>query len=278
MDRRVGSIETFLRLVAGELGGRVRVHRHTLDLLLPDRQVAIEATNRDGPPSRGRLEYVEQKAAIALLAVPALFGAAVAGRSPRGKRSIVLRVAFGFRLLARQTCFRRYTSYIETGTRRRWTIRGDDDLFAEDGTATEAPPDTSQIAKHLGALAAQISDASEDYLLDPDTSSAVAALAERLKSELFELDLLYNRRSQRHVRSYGLNPEKPSRAFDSPALEFERKKMIVHQRHAARATLHVLSVGTVTTPVAGTAEIVRLPFLRNVSADRWISSRMQKAR
>lgn len=272
MARRVDAVERFLQVVARELGGRASKRRQRFTLQLPDRRVNFDTFESQELPSRDHLELVEQKAAMALLAPPTIFGARIAGSVPRGRRRTILRVAFGFRLLAGSPCFRRYTSYFNSEERRPWTLRGDDAMFTAEELA-EAPPDASLIAQSLREVAQQISAASDDYLRDPDTALALKELSERFKSELVELDLLYRRRSQRHIRSYGLDPESPeSTTFDSPVKEFERKRAIVHERHAVRAGVQVLSIGTISTPIAGGRGAVRMPFLVGVPTERWVVS------
>jgi hypothetical protein len=175
--------------------------------------------------------------------------------------------------LARPPCFRRYTSYFDPAQSRPWTIRGDDALFTAEGPV-EAPPETSLIARSLDTAATEISAASDDYLRDPDTALALTELNERFKSELVELDLLYRRRSQRHVRSYGIDPDSPtSTAFDSPTKEFERKRAIVHERHSVKGGVQVLSIGTISTPLAMAKGRVHMPFLAGVAEDRWVIRR-----
>jgi hypothetical protein len=271
MARSVNAVEEFLHLVARELGGRARKCGQRIALHLPDRRIELDLlVDCQGQPSRNHLEFVEQKMGVALLAPPTIFGAKIAGRVPPGRRRTILRVAYGFRLVAGPPSFRRYTSYFDPAQSRRWTIRGDDALFATEGPA-EAQPDTSLIARSLDTVATEISAASDDYFRDPDTALALKELNDRFKSELVELDLLYRRRSQRHVRSYGLDPDSPkSTVFDSPSKEFERKKAIVHERHAVKGDVQVLSIGTISTPIAIAKGRVYLPFLAEVAEDRWV--------
>jgi hypothetical protein len=271
MAGSVSAVQEFLRWVARELGGRERKCGQMIALHLPDRQIDIDLlVDSQGQPSRNHLEFVEQKAAVALLAPPTIFGAKILGRVSPARRRTILRVAFGFRLVAGPPCLRRYTSYFDLAQSQPWTIRGDDALFAAEGPV-ETPPDTSLIARSLDTPATEISAASYDYLRDPDTALALRELTEHFKSELVELDLLYRRRSQRHVRSYGIDPDSPESAvFDSPSKEFERKKAIVHERHAVRGGMQVLSIGTISTPLAMAKGRVRLPFLKGVAEDRWV--------
>ena len=273
MAGHVNAIESFLNLVARELGARTRKRGQTITLQLRDRQIDLDSLESKGPPSLSRLEFVEQKAAMALLAPPSIYGARLVGSVPRGRRRTIVRVAFGLRLLAGSPCCRRYTSYFDPEEPPPRTIRGDDGLFAAEGRA-EAPPDTSLIARSLGDAVMEIGAASDDYRRDPETALALKELGERLKSELVELDLLYRRRSQRHVRSYGLDPESPaSTAFDSPVKEFERKRAIVYERHAIKAGVQVLSIGTISTPIAAKHGMARLAFLARVPEDSWLAVR-----
>jgi hypothetical protein len=272
MDRRVTSIQRFVELVALELGGTALSQERRIALRLTSGEsIAIDptATAANGEVSRERLLYVEQQAAIALLAAPIYFGAEVADRSRRQKLVTVLRAAFGYRLTNGRPCLRRYTSYFEPTSGQRGTIRGDDELFA--ALTVEVRPDTSFIHQHLAGMALQIRQAFDDYWKDAELNMELEAIGERQRSELFELDLLYNRRSQRYLRTYGVDPEAPEKKPSSPTEEFNRKRRIVVHRHAPTISVEILSLGTVVTAVGEGSGFIQLPFLQSIPTERLVS-------
>jgi hypothetical protein len=269
----MNSFRRFLELVASELGGTVRSKEEKFVLARPDKEpIVIDPQVDQEQLSRERLAYVEKQAALVLLTPAVLFAAGIENEPRTRNRKTILRVAFGYRLINGRPCFRRYTSYFEPVSNRRGTIRGDDTLFAESSSPIQRNPDLSFIQEHVGKLSRRIADVYDDYLSDPEVDAEVRAIGTRRKSELFELDLLYNRQSQRHLRTYGVNTEKPWEKPPSPAEEFRRKKAIVYQRHAPLVSVEILSVGTVLTPVEGKTGSLRLPFSEQISADRWLGS------
>jgi hypothetical protein len=219
--------------------------------------------------SRERLLFVEKQAASVLLA-PAVLFAAELNNGGRNRRTI-LRIAFGYNLLNGRPCFRRYTSYLEPATKRTRTIRGDDNLFARRSSSVkERKLDYSFIEAHVGELGRQVTEVYEDYLNDAEVKTEIRMMAERRRTELFELDLLYNRKSQRHLRTYGINPERPWEKPSSPSDEFRRKRAILYERHTPLVAVKILSVGTVLTPTDGKKGLLGLPFVHGIDESRWL--------
>lgn len=258
----MNSFNRFVELVASELGGTTRNKAKRIELTLPGREpIVIDPQAEPKQLSRERLALVEKQAALVQITPAALFAAAIENGSKGRSRKTILRVAFGYRLINGHPCFRRYTSYFEPISKRKATIRGDDRLFAEPSASLiQRNPDFGFIQQHVDELSRQVAEVYEDYFDDAEVNSEVRAIGERRKEELFELDLLYNRRSQRHLRTYGVNTDQPWEKPSSPAEEFRRKKAIVYQRHAPLVSVEILSVGTVLTPVDGKTGPLRLPF------------------
>lgn len=264
----------FLELVASELGGTLRREGDKLELVLTGRQaIVINQSAEEKEITQDRLEFVEKQAAIVLLTAPVLFAAELKNPQQSRSRKTVLRVAFGYRLIKGRPCFRRYTSYLEPTSGRTVIIRGDDHLLGElSSTILERNADHSLINEYLHEMSRQVAEAQNDYLTDKDVKAELQALAERQRSELFELNLLYNRKSQRHLRTYGVNPEKPSEKPTSPVDEFRRKRLIVYQRHVPRVSVDVLSLSTVRIPLVGKAGPLQLPFWEGIPENSRLNS------
>ncbi len=266
----MSSLDEFLKLVADQLGGSTRRVGKQIELVLPEREpIILDSEVEQNTVSSERLLFVEKQAA-SVLAAPAVLFAAELNNAGRNRRTI-LRVAFGYHLLNGRPCFRRYTSYFELAHKQARTIRGDDNLFAERSPSVrERKPDFSLIETHISALGRQITEVYEDYLNDAGVKTELRTIADRRRAELFELDLLYNRKSQRHLRTYGINPERPGEKPPSPSDEFRRKRALVYERHVPLVAVKVLSIGTVLTPTDGKKVLLGLPFVHGIDESCWL--------
>ena len=273
------SLRRFVSQVAALQGGSVRKKGAGVELRLPDRDpIRVEATPGDKRVAHDRLQWVEKQAARALLAEPSLFAVTVVADSKAARRPVVLlRVAFGYYIVNGKRCFERYTGYVDPGRGTTATLRGDDRLFARGSRTTEAPVDRTPFERSTPTLLALLRSAQDDFVTTPRAVSEFEAMATRRNNRMFELELLYARRSRHHIRTYGVDPRDAASRPPSATEEYRRRKVGVLRKYLPRVAVCVLSVGIVKTPARRKAGQLIAPFYPEPGDDRWLFEWRQAA-
>lgn len=269
----MNGLQRFVSRYAAEVGGRARLKGADVELLLPDRDPLVVHAETDGERvPQDRLKMIEKEAAIALLAETGLFALTVLDRGGRRRRdALLLRVAFGYYVINGRRCCQRFTAYFEPGSGQAATLRGDDRLFSEDSNTEEVVLDRQLIRTHTPEIVSLVRGAYDAYVTDARQVAEFQAMAERRRDRLFELELLYARKSRRHIRTYGVDPRDSASRPPSATEEYRRRKMSVLRKYLPRVGVNLLSVGVIETPAKRRRGQLLAPFLPDPEDRRWLA-------
>jgi hypothetical protein len=275
----VKALLRFVSRVAAEAGGEVHQRGSSVDLLLPGRDpISVEAETDDRRVPHERLRFVEKQAAIALLAEPSLFALLVLDNGKKvGRRVEIIRVAFGYYIVNGRRCFERYTAYVEPRSGTTATLRGDDRLFSEATSRQEGTFDREVIERLTPTILSLVRGAHEHFVTGARQVAEFQAMADRRRNRLFELELLYARKSRHHIRTYGVDPRDSASRPPSATEEFRRRKMGVLRKYLPRVSVNILSVGVVRTPARRKGGQLLAPFLPEPADDRWLAAWQEPA-
>jgi hypothetical protein len=221
--------------------------------------------------SRERLMLVEKQAAIALLAKPACFAVAIETNGwERCRKLNLVRVVVGLYMVNGSRCFQRFTAYCDVANSYVALLEGEDRLFAEEVTSIADRIKGTEIAESRAAIAGLIRHAQEHYRGASAQEQEFAALEDCRSKHLFELDLLYERRSKQHIRTFGVDLGDCKSRPPSANEEYQRRKLDIRSRFLPRVATQVISAGVVVTPAKGRRAELQTPFFPDLGDGRWI--------
>ena len=270
----MNALKDFVAAVADEVGGTLRTRGEHLELELQGRPpVIIDLDPTEVQVSHDRLLFVEKQAAIALLAEPGSFSVAVNDAAwMRNRRVTLLRVAFGYYVVNGARCFQRYTAYYDARNDLGAVLAGDDNLFSSSTETVELESGLTEISAARLRLVSLVQSAYQHFISGHRQAQEFQAIADRQRVRLFELDLLYRRRSKQHIRTFGVDLNDLKSRPPSASDEFHRRKLDILARHVPKVSATILSTGVVISPAKGQNKRVQMPFLPEPTDRRWLMS------
>ena len=262
----------FMSLVANELGGTVVTQKDHLELHLEGEPPVIVPLNANRSQfTQERLRLVEKQAAIALLSDPAYFTVTVTTDTwKRCRKTQLMRVAFGLYIVNGVRCFQRYTAYYEAGSGLCAVLLGDDAIFSRNIDSIEQRRERSKIKASWPKIGFLYQVAYKHFINSDNQVQQFQALSERQKEYLFDLNLLYSRKSKRHIRTHGVDLNDCNSHPSSATDEFQRRKANIMSRYIPQVGIMLLSTGVVTSPARRCKEILQMPFIPSPEDKRWL--------
>ena len=266
------ALRNFLSLVADQLGGTLRTRGGNIELKLPRRlPVIIDLAKDASKVSKERLMFVEKQAAIALMSEPTSFSVTVKDDAwRRNRRVTLLRVAFGYYIINGARCFQRYTAYYDTQNAVVAVLLGNDNLFSPTTKTVNSEYNLSQFNTAGPTLASLVQSVYQHFIKGDRQIREFKAIADHQSDRIFELGLLYERRSKQHIRTFGVDLNDLKSRPPSASDEFHRRRLDILSRHIPRVALKILSTGIVVSPAKGRKKSILMPFIPKPKDKRWI--------
>ena len=188
-----------------------------------------------------RLKWVEKQSAILLLNAPVLYGLNWGGKVRVQPGCDGLRLSLGLSLSLGRPCPARYTCVLQRGG-KEIRIREGDRLArgkAKESTLFALP---EWVGAEIRKLSRGVVSACEQYRARADVRNAIAKLGSQRRSELVDLERLYQTSKGSNARLYGM-PAPGTEGSASIEAEVRTLQSVILKRYEVTVRIRLLTVG-----------------------------------